>query len=450
MKLKDVCEFVYGFPFDSTCFNVEGNGRKLIRIRDVVPGDTKTFTTQEAPECYAVHDGDLLVGMDGDFNVARWHGGDALLNQRVCMFRPDESQLLSGFLQHSLGEILTTIWEKKAFATVKHLLNKDLQAIEIPLPSLEEQRAIVERVEKRLGRVERMEAGFRRMGEWAGKRRQAVLAEAFGESGGGEDGEAEGDEEEEFCPKRPRRSAALPAMCNPGASHALGEGRALSRPPSHGACNSVKGEEGGRAARAPTGWQRVKLGEVLADQPRNGYSSKPVAEATHTKRLTLRATTSGYFKPEAFVYVDDTIPSDSYLWLKSGDLLVQRSNTLDYVGTSCVFDGNEHEFIYPDLMMRMRPKEAADVHFLDYCLKTEEARRFFREKATGAAGNMPKINKTVVCNFPLLLPPLPIQRTIVARIDAMWQACSSLEKLVARGVTWCTHLRRAVLEEAFS
>ena len=396
VKLKDVCEFVYGFPFDSTCFNVEGNGRKLIRIRDVVPGDTKTFTTQEAPECYAVHDGDLLVGMDGDFNVARWHGGDALLNQRVCMFRPDESQLLSGFLQHSLGEILTTIWEKKAFATVKHLLNKDLQAIEIPLPSLEEQRAIVARVEKRLGRVERMEAGFRRMGEWAGKRRQAVLAEAF---------DAEGKED---------------------------------------------GEDGRLAARAPTGWQRVKLGEVLADQPRNGYSSKPVAEATHTKRLTLRATTSGYFKPEAFVYVDDTIPSDSYLWLKSGDLLVQRSNTLDYVGTSCVFDGNEHEFIYPDLMMRMRPKEAADVHFLDYCLKTEEARRYFREKATGAAGNMPKINKTVVCNFPLLLPPLPIQRTIVARIDAMWQACSSLEKLVARGVTWCAHLRRAVLEEAFS
>ena len=152
---------------------------KLIRIRDVVPGDTKTFTTQDAPECYVVHDGDLLVGMDGDFNVARWHGGDALLNQRVCMFRPNERRLLSGFLQHSLGKILMAIWEKKAFATVKHLLNKDLQAIEIPLPSLSEQRAIEERLESQLGQSERMENLARAGAAWCAKLRRAVLEEAF-------------------------------------------------------------------------------------------------------------------------------------------------------------------------------------------------------------------------------------------------------------------------------
>ena len=74
-----------GYPFDSAKFSTDHEGRMpLIRIRDVVRGETATFTDESCPEEYVIHRGDILIGMDGDFNVAKWQSEDALLNQRVC------------------------------------------------------------------------------------------------------------------------------------------------------------------------------------------------------------------------------------------------------------------------------------------------------------------------------------------------------------------------------
>lgn len=179
VRLGDVCEFVYGFPFDSSAFNEEGQGTPLIRIRDVLPGTTQTYTTQSAPPQYNVADGDLLVGMDGDFNLAQWKGGPALLNQRVCMFKPKADKVSLGFIKHSLGKYLHAIWEKKPFATVKHLSAKDLNAIFIPLPALSIQREIVARLEKELTEEDRLAAHFKRIAERAEDEFKAELEETF-------------------------------------------------------------------------------------------------------------------------------------------------------------------------------------------------------------------------------------------------------------------------------
>ena len=179
VRLGDVCDFVYGFPFNSNFFNDEGDGKPLIRIRDVVPGVTNTFTTEPAPSKYDVSDGDLLVGMDGDFNLAQWAGGPALLNQRVCMFKPKPDALSVGFLKHSLGKYLKAIWDKKPFATVKHLSAKDLNAIFLPLPSLPVQREIVTRLERELAEADSLAANFKRIAELADAEFKAELDETF-------------------------------------------------------------------------------------------------------------------------------------------------------------------------------------------------------------------------------------------------------------------------------
>ena len=104
----------------------------------------------------------------------------------------------------------------------------------------------------------------------------------------------------------------------------------------------------------PSSWRWVRLFNILEIKPSNGYSPKEVKYTTDIKKLTLTATTSGYFKPEAFKYVDITREESSGYWLKHNDLLIQRSNSRELVGTSCIYDGEDNEFIYPDLMMRMR------------------------------------------------------------------------------------------------
>lgn len=84
---KEIAEVTYGFPFKSAAFTSGPQGLPLIRIRDIPPGRSETYTEEAAEDRYRVADGDVLVGMDGDFHMGIWSSGPALLNQRVARFR---------------------------------------------------------------------------------------------------------------------------------------------------------------------------------------------------------------------------------------------------------------------------------------------------------------------------------------------------------------------------
>ena len=144
--LPEVCTIQYGFPFDSAKFS-DSNGMPLIRIRDVVRGYSETYTTEEYKSEYIVHENDLLIGMDGEFNIAKWGKTPALLNQRVCRLAPNDS-IDKDYLFYFMPIALKRIEEKTPFVTVKHLSAKELNKIEIPVLSLEEQRKIAETLSK--------------------------------------------------------------------------------------------------------------------------------------------------------------------------------------------------------------------------------------------------------------------------------------------------------------
>ena len=144
--LPEVCTIQYGFPFDSAKFS-DSNGTPLIRIRDVVRGYSETYTTEEYKSEYIVHENDLLIGMDGEFNIAKWGKTPALLNQRVCRLAPKDS-IDKDYLFYFMPIALKRIEEKTPFVTVKHLSAKELNKIEIPVLSLEEQRKIAETLSK--------------------------------------------------------------------------------------------------------------------------------------------------------------------------------------------------------------------------------------------------------------------------------------------------------------
>ena len=144
--LPEVCTIQYGFPFDSAKFS-DSNGTPLIRIRDVVRGYSETYTTEEYKSEYIVHENDLLIGMDGEFNIAKWGKTPALLNQRVCRLAPNDS-IDKDYLFYFMPIALKRIEEKTPFVTVKHLSAKELNKIEIPILPLEEQRKIAETLSK--------------------------------------------------------------------------------------------------------------------------------------------------------------------------------------------------------------------------------------------------------------------------------------------------------------
>lgn len=148
VRLGDVCDFLGGFPFDSKKFTDDKKQTPLLRIRDVLRGYTTTYTSEEFDRKYLVSDGDMLIGMDGDFNIGIWRGGSALLNQRVCKVTCDDIKIDSRYVFFLLKTHLLKIWDKTTYSTVKHLSIKTLQNLTLPLPSLEEQKCIAAALDK--------------------------------------------------------------------------------------------------------------------------------------------------------------------------------------------------------------------------------------------------------------------------------------------------------------
>ena len=140
-KLPELCNIQYGYAFDSKKFTEDDTYPPLIRIRDVKRGYSETFYAGDYPQEYIVHAGDLLIGMDGEFNIARWNSRDALLNQRVCKITAKEGNN-EEYIRFALSKVLKIIENKTSFVTVKHLSAKELNKIELSIPVELEQNKI--------------------------------------------------------------------------------------------------------------------------------------------------------------------------------------------------------------------------------------------------------------------------------------------------------------------
>ncbi|WP_029406962.1 restriction endonuclease subunit S [Thiomicrorhabdus sp. Milos-T2] len=144
-SLKKNVKILSGFAFSSSCFNNDSLGLPLIRIRDVKRGYSDTYFNGEYNPNFLINNGDILIGMDGEFNVSRWNGGLALLNQRVCKINSaDDTQLDEHYLLHYLPKQLKIIERNTPAVTVKHLSVTKINEIKIPLPSIEVQKYIAE------------------------------------------------------------------------------------------------------------------------------------------------------------------------------------------------------------------------------------------------------------------------------------------------------------------
>jgi type I restriction enzyme S subunit len=198
----------------------------------------------------------------------------------------------------------------------------------------------------------------------------------------------------------------------------------------------------------PRGWEWVALAEVALKGPTNGLSPKPQELPTNIRCLSLSATTQGVFKSECFKYVDVELKVAEQFFLKTGDLLIQRGNSIDYVGIAAVYDGPDDAFIYPDLMMRLQLGKLVNTQFVHMALICNEGRSYFRNNATGTQGTMPKVNQAIVAGAPIPLPPLDEQSRIVTRVNELRSLCVDLREKFVNSRVAMENLSKALVFEA--
>ncbi|WP_405204177.1 restriction endonuclease subunit S [[Kitasatospora] papulosa] len=179
-RVGDLVTLINGFPFSSETFGPSGD-LPLIRIRDLGNQPFETYVSGRIPESSIVRNGDVVIGMDGDFNLRIWDRGRAALNQRLCLLRPRQGVDIR-FIAYALPSALKVLNDLTFATTVKHLSSGDVLSERMPLPPAEDQRRIADFLDAETSRIDALLSSQQRLLSLLSERRAAGVVAAV--SGG--------------------------------------------------------------------------------------------------------------------------------------------------------------------------------------------------------------------------------------------------------------------------
>lgn len=339
---------------------------------DIARLDYMDFNDEEA-ERLALQPGDLLVCEGGDIGrTAMWEGQLPLcLYQnhlhRLRSTRTDVEPAFYMYWMQAAWTLLNLYGGVGNKTTIPNLSRSRLASFAVPLPPLEEQRAITHI----LRAIQRAKEATEKVIAAARELKKSLMRHLF-----------------TYGPVPLEEAGRVP----------------------------LKETEIGRV---PEYWKVVRLGEVsrirygLGQPPEKDVNGIPMIRATNVKR--------GKIVREGLVFVNgDGIPASRDPYLKAGDIIVVRSGayTGDVALVTSEWDGSIAGY---DLIVS--PKEELDSYFCVEYLLAEQAQSYFRSQRDRSA--QPHLNSQQLRDTLIPLPPLPEQQEIarlLAAIDRKIQA----------------------------
>lgn len=135
VNIFDAVNVRYGFPFATENFTEEATSTPIARIRDILEGTISAYSLEETDEKYKLQEGDLLVGMDGNFHMNYWHDNTAYLNQRCVRFRMKNDSTISAIqTYYNIQPYIKAKETNAKGSTVGHLSDKDLKELYVIEP----------------------------------------------------------------------------------------------------------------------------------------------------------------------------------------------------------------------------------------------------------------------------------------------------------------------------
>ena len=133
--LFEAAHIQYGFPFATELFTEDITNVPIVRIRDIIEGTISAYSFEKIDEKYRLSEGDVLVGMDGNFHINYWHNNIAYLNQRCVRIRPHtQSSISSAQILYSITPHIKAKEQNAKGSTVGHLSDKDIKGLFILSP----------------------------------------------------------------------------------------------------------------------------------------------------------------------------------------------------------------------------------------------------------------------------------------------------------------------------
>jgi type I restriction enzyme, S subunit len=311
----------------------------------------------------------------------------ARVNQHVSIIRLIH-YIDPRYVKHFISSpgIQSFIIEAEAGVTRQALTKEKIENLAIPLPPLNEQRQIADRLDYLLTRIDKTKAHLDRIPPLLKRFRQSVLA----------------------------------------------------------AATSGKLTEDWREANDIEDFQITQLSEVAA-----GFSYGSSAKSSSSGLipvLRMGNIQNGKLDWSDLVFTSDQSEIDKYK-LVNGDVLFNRTNSPELVGKTTVYR-DEQPAIYAGYLIRVRCGELLLPDYLNYCLNSPAGRDYcWTVKSDGVSQS--NINAKKLAEFEFELPQIEEQAEIVRRVETLFAKADRIETQYKKARQNVDRLTPALLAKAF-
>ena len=131
--------------------------------------------------------------------------------------------------------------------------------------------------------------------------------------------------------------------------------------------------------------------------------------------------------------------------MRAGDIVIGRRGEM---GRCAIVTDIEDGWLCGTGSFVIKPSERCDARYLVRLLRSESCKTQLENIAGGAV--MPNLSNTDLSNFPIILPPIDMQRSVLRKIDLMAEKTQHLESLYQRKIAALDELKQSLLQQAFN
>lgn len=192
----------------------------------------------------------------------------------------------------------------------------------------------------------------------------------------------------------------------------------------------------------PFGWDMVTIGDI-ATEVRYG-TSRPAVEGGKFPYLRMNNLTyEGYLDLTDLKYIDIPDNEIEKCVVRKGDVLFNRTNSVELVGKTCVYN-LDYDMIIAGYIIRVRIDDRMLPVVLSNYLNSTVLKEQLRSMAKGAV-NQANINAQELQSIPIYLPPIDLQYEFVDFVEQTDKSNLEIQKSLEKLET----LKKALMQKYF-
>ena len=380
-------------------------------------GNIKMYTDGE--KCLPCKAGDILIVCDGSRSGFVGKAIDGYVGSTLAIISADgmSQEYLYYFLQGKYALLNT----KKKGTGTPHLDANILNQQKLIVPSLEEQKRVVARIEELFSELDNGVETLKKTKQQLAVYRQAVLKEAF-----------EGQLTREWRDIHPECTIDKILF-------AIVENKNAQK-----RFFDYKLEEKIQLSELPKSWKWVTVGDISRG-PEYGTSQKS-HETGKIPVVRMGNLQKGIIDWNDLAFSNDDTEIKKYN-LTFGDVLFNRTNSPELVGKTSIYRG-ERKAIFAGYLIRINQIELINAEYLNYFMNSFLAKQYGNKVKTDGV-NQSNINGKKLCSYPFPLCSIEEQEQVVYALEDRLSVCDSIEKTVDTALQQAEAMRQSILKKAF-